>query len=72
MTCPTVADDVLLLAESEMDAQDLLNTVEVYTRLTRYSINPAKSEALVYHWKWDQDVNLTFDTQVLKLSSRAT
>ena len=72
VACPTVADDVLLLAESEMEAQDLLNTVEVYTRLNRYSINPAKSEVLVYHGKGDQDINLILDTEVLKLSNRAT
>ena len=28
---PTVSDDVLLLAESEMEELDLLNIVEVYT-----------------------------------------
>ena len=69
---PTVADNELLLAESEMEVQDLLNSVEAYTRLNRYSINTAKSGVLVYHRKGDQKINLVFDTEVLKLSNRAT
>ena len=45
-------------------------TLDGYTRLNGYSINPVKSEVLVYHRKGKQNVNLTFDTEILTWDPR--
>ncbi len=46
--CPTVADDVLLLATSEWDLQAMLDIADVYASRERYNIQPTKSSVPPY------------------------
>ncbi len=45
---PTVADDVLLLANSPLDLQHMLDIVSEYSSLHRYNIHPTKSEVCIF------------------------
>ena len=44
---PTVADDVLLLSNSSLDLQHMLDIVSEYSSLHRYNTHPTKSEVCV-------------------------
>ncbi len=46
--CPTVADDVLLMATSEWDLQAMLDISDHYAASERYNIQPAKSSVTSY------------------------
>jgi hypothetical protein len=51
VVCPTVADDITLLAEDHQSMQQLLDIVAEYTTSNRYNINASKSAVLVYNRK---------------------
>ncbi|VDI17383.1 Hypothetical predicted protein [Mytilus galloprovincialis] len=44
--CPTCADDILLLSNSDEDMQVMLNTVNTYSKDHQYTIHPTKSVLL--------------------------
>ena len=46
--CPTVADDVLLMATDGFDLQAMLDLADIYASMERYNIQPAKSSVTCY------------------------
>ena len=60
LCCLTYADDVLLLAESENDMQELLNFVNDWCRKWRLIINLSKSNAMHFRNKGKRRSNFDF------------
>ena len=60
LCCLTYADDVLLLAESENDMQELLNFVNDWCRKWRLIINLSKSNAMHFRNKGKRRCNFDF------------
>ena len=62
MGCPTCADDVLLLASTELEAQIMLDTARDYARTHRDSLNPSKTTATLYNANPVMGLELAGDT----------
>jgi hypothetical protein len=58
---PTCADDLLLMARSELDMQLMLDAVNAYAKAHKYRINPTKTTLTFYGKKQDGDLYLGDD-----------
>ncbi len=73
--CPTVADDVLLLATSDWDLQAMLDIADTYAAMERYNIQPSKSSATQFRFSSKADSRiraLTLGTNPMPITQSFT